>query len=126
MVALLHGVKAAKALLIERGVETAVKQRHDHLPQIGAARHPLIVAAATVLIGTIKPAAGKPGLNPMKESLVIGVHSEGYLGLPAIASEVSLADQETHEDPEVEIRELLFHCQVSRGTRQGLRCFTVM
>jgi len=67
---------------------------HEDFPQVLSPSHPLVVAAAPVVIRAVEPPTREGLLNPDKKSFVVGVHAEGDVRLAAIAAEVSLADQE--------------------------------
>ena len=57
---------------------------------------------------------------------MVGVHSEGDMGLAPVASEVSFADEYAQQKALFELVFVLFHRQVSRGTMVGVGCcFTV-
>jgi hypothetical protein len=90
-------------------------------------RHPLIVAPASMMIGTIELGTWHYPDEPLKELFVSNVHPQGDLGLAAIAAKMPFADQDTNQEALFEFRHgrpslsgWLFHCQVSRGTCLGV------
>ena len=49
-------------------------------------------------VGPIQARAGKRGDKPLEEALVSDMHAHRDLGLPSVAAEVSLTDQQTEEE----------------------------
>lgn len=97
-----------------------LEQWNQVLAEVGSARHPLEVASTSVVVGPIEPASGEGALQPAKESLVVGVHPDGDLGLAAVATEVPFSNQDSEEVTQLEVSgpggRQLFHRSVSRGT----------
>ena len=94
----LHLLVAVVGLGVEGGVEVLIQKRHDFFPEEGSAGHPLEVASAAVVIGTVELASGEGLFEPAEEGLVISVHPEGDVRLTAVSSEVAFANQEPQED----------------------------
>jgi hypothetical protein len=96
-------------------------QRHQAIAQEFAARHPLEVVAAAVVVGAVQPALGELRLQPPEQLLVAHVHAQRDLGLPAVASEVPLTRQQAEQVADGEVaggRRL-------HDRRLALPCFTV-
>ncbi len=70
-----------------------MQHRQQLITQIRTTRHPLVVATATVLIGTVEAAARKRALHPTEECFVPFVHPQGDLRLTAVSAEVPFAYQ---------------------------------
>jgi hypothetical protein len=128
----LHLLVAAVGLGVEGGLEVLIQEGNQLLSQKDSPGHPLEVAAAAVVVGTVELASGEGLLEPAEEGLVIGVHPQRDVRLAAVSSEVSVADQESQEDADFEngralargfgrgcrarVFAGLFHRRVSRGT----------
>jgi len=98
----LHFLVAAVGLGVQVGMEVLIQKGNQLLSQKDSPGHPLEVAAAAVVVGTVELASGEGLLEPAEEGLVVGVHPQGDVGLPAISSEVAFADQESQEDADFE------------------------
>lgn len=133
-VAELHLRVTVVGLGVQGGVEVSVEERDQFFSEEGSSGHPLEVAAAAVVVGTVELASGEGLLEPAEEGLVIGVHPQGDVRLAAVSSEVAFADQEPQEDAYFQNGRVvavggrrswgsfsgLFHRRVSRGTWTGL------
>jgi len=73
-----------------------------------------------VVVGAIEPTSRKPGLDPAKQSLMVGVHPERDLGLTTVATEVAFTDEDADEKAAIKLGDSLFHRQVSRETSARL------
>jgi len=93
-----------------------LEDRQNGISQKLAAGHPLVVASAAVVVGAVEPAAGKGPIEPAEQLLVIGVHTQRDLRLPAVAAEVPTRDQQPEQETERE----------GVGLAVGAGCFTVM
>lgn len=89
---------AAVSLGVEGWVEVLIQERHELFPEEGSPGHPLEVASAAVVVGTVELASGEGLLEPAEEGLVVGVHPQGDVRLAAVSSEVAFADEEPQED----------------------------
>ena len=78
-----------------------------------------------MVVGAVEAPSGKGLLQPAKESFVIGVHTQGDVGLPTVTTEVTLPDQDANEHTDFEFRPggLLFHRHVSREAFVRLELF---
>src|SRR5438093_4169331 len=68
-VAAAHLTEAIGRIAVEP-IEVRGEQRRQPLDEVPAARHPLVVAAAAVMIRAVQPALGKRPLQPSEEALV--------------------------------------------------------
>jgi len=83
-------------------MEVLIQERHQLLSEVGSPGHPLEVASAAVVVRTVELASGEGLLEPVEEGLVIGVHPQGDVRLPAVSSEVAFADQEPQKDADLQ------------------------
>lgn len=89
-----------------------------------AAGHPLVVVAAAVVVGAVELAPGDRFKEPVEEPFVAGVHTDGDLGLAAIAAEVAFAGEDADEVARREVvHAALQPFAVSVAGPRG--CFTV-
>ncbi len=98
----LHLLVAPIGLGVQGGIEVAIQERHELFPEKGSPGHPLEVASAAVVVGTVELASGEGLLEPTEEGLMVGVHPQGYVRLAAVSSEVAFADEEPQEDAYVQ------------------------
>jgi hypothetical protein len=99
------------------------EDRQQALSKGYAPCHPLVVAPATMMIRTVELGTWDYLDEPLEELFVSNMHSQGDLGLAAIAAKMSFANQDANQEALFEFRHArsilsgwLFHCQVSRGT----------
>jgi hypothetical protein len=136
-VARAHGIESTGRMIVEEEAVTG-NERHEMTCQVGAARHPLEIASATMRVRPIELATRKGRFKPPEEPLVACVHAQSYVRLPAVPTKVPLAyqqsDQKTdrkwvmrlvlasrqgsncHREKGSSIATVLFHRHVSRGT----------
>jgi len=88
---------------IKVGVDLVLQQR-EHVPdQCPAARHPLEIRPASMVIGAIQPAIRETFDQPVEQGLVARVHPQRHLGLLSVAAKRALADEETDHHAAVEV-----------------------
>jgi hypothetical protein len=102
-------------MAVEIRRQPSVEERNEFVAQVGAPNHPLKVIAPAVVIRAIEAPPGKGPLQPPKDRLMPDVHPQCDVGLAAVATEVTLSDQEPDEESDLELR---WHGHP--------RCFTVM
>ncbi len=115
-VSVLHFQIATVALLIHLGREMTIEDREECFPKEGSASHPLVVPTPPVVVRPVKTPTGKGVLDPVKERLVVGMHSQRHVGLSAVATEMPLPDQDSEEETGLKRSSVLFHRHVSRET----------
>jgi hypothetical protein len=71
--------------------EKPIEQRHELIPQEGAACHPLEVVPPAVVIRAVDTTSGERPFQPPVYGLVPDVHAESHLRLAAITAEVTLS-----------------------------------
>jgi hypothetical protein len=118
-----HGGQALGRPAVEVRRDVGLEQRQDVLHQRRPAGHPLVVAAAGVVVGPVEAGARKAVHQPAEHRLVAGVHAQDDLRLAAVAAERALADQEPDDEAAVEGGEgclrgsgHVFHRKVKRET----------
>lgn len=105
-------------------VETTEQERQQFFAKRLASGHPLVVVPPPVVVRTIELGARDCPLQPLKQVLVSHVHSNGHLRLQPVAPEMSFANQDANQETFFKVshcpmilKARLFHCQVSRETR---------
>jgi hypothetical protein len=71
--------------------------RDQHVAEVVAPGHPLVVVTPTVVIGTVESPTGEGGRQPSEELLVADVHAERDLRLASVPSEMPLADEQAEQ-----------------------------
>jgi hypothetical protein len=87
------GVQFRRDALAEEG--------YEHIPQVRAPSHPLVVVPAVVVVGTVKLAPRERLFDPVEQGLMLDVHPEGDLGLAPITAEMPLTHEQPYQDPQV-------------------------
>ena len=72
--------------------ENLIESRHELIPQVAAARHPLEVVPPVVVIRAIEASSGKRPFQPLEYRLVPDMHAESHLRLSAVTAKVALSD----------------------------------
>lgn len=90
--------------------------------QSRTARHPLVVAAASMPVGSVQATPGKALHEPAKQGLVAHVHAQRYLGLLAVTAKGSLANEDPYHHPSLKRRQVR---QCAPALRTGLITQTV-
>lgn len=89
-----HCPKAFVDVPVDIWGEAALEEGQELLAKVSPACHPLVVAAATVVVGPVKASAGKASLDPAEQGIVPLVHPQRDMRLTPVTTEVAL----THED----------------------------
>lgn len=68
-----------------------------------ASGHPLVVGAASVVVGPVEAAARDTVGEPTEETFVAGVHAEGDLRLASVSPEVALAGEDAEQEAHIPV-----------------------
>src|SRR5581483_1711870 len=98
---------------VQLGAEMQVENR-DEGAEGRAADEPLVIRATGVMVRAVQPGAGYDLQEPVEQSLVTRVHSNGNGRLAAVTAEAALSHQYSEQKPQLELR----HSSPSR-------CYTV-
>ena len=118
-VALSHLLEPLEGLGVQFTVEPALEQWNELYAEELAAGHPLEIAPAAVMVGAVELGARKATLQPPEELLVVGVHSQRDLRLPAVSAKVPFTHENAHQEALLEGREVESCFTVSFHVKPG-------
>ena len=102
-------------MAVEPVVKLLLEQRQDVPDKRPAPRHPLVIRAPTVVIGSIQASVGQALEQPPEDGFVPHVHPQGHLRLLAIAAERAFADEKTDDHASIKFRQWA-HVSFGGGT----------
>jgi hypothetical protein len=96
-ITLAHGEETRVRVAVERRRKGAMEQWYELRAEVVSPRHPLVVAATAMLVGSVEPTAGERALEPAEQRFVSLMHTQGYMRLAPVPAEMAFADEQSNQ-----------------------------
>ncbi len=103
----LHLAVALERVAVELLGQVLVEDGEQNVPEGLSPHHPLVVVPAPVVVGSVEARAGHTGVEPSEQGLGARMHPEGHMRLSTVAPEVPLTDEDSDEDAQLEVRQVV-------------------